>query len=170
MGTSNTGHGQRSRELRRRVVLPALLRKGSQWDETCILNMSSRGLMIHSPWGAPEGSFVELRRGGHSIIAQVMWCEGPRVGLRSEERLPVEEIMSLGQSHALQLVAVTREPRERRKRSNAGHPDARLCGRAFEFVGVVTIAIMLAIGVWTMMQQALTGPLNRVAVALDGHA
>jgi hypothetical protein len=172
MGSSKTRSGQRSRELRRRVVLPALLRTGPRWNETCILNMSSRGLMIHSPRAVPEGSLIELRRGEHSIVARVVWCDGPRLGLRSEERLPVEEIMSMGQSHALQLVAMgrePREPRERRRRSHAMALDARLCGRALEFVGVVTIAASLAIGAWAMVERALTSPLDRVTAALDAH-
>src|SRR5215218_5584495 len=91
---------QRPRELRRRVVLPARLRTGAQWSDTCILNISSRGLMIHSGREAPRGSLVELRRGEHVIIARVAWRDGARVGLCSEDRVPIEEIMSVGYSQA----------------------------------------------------------------------
>ena len=106
---------QRPRELRRRVVLPARLRTGAQWSDACILNISSRGMMIHSGRAGPEGTRVELRRGEHVIIARVMWCDGGPAGLRSDERLPVEEIMSLSQSSALQLVASGGDLVDRRK-------------------------------------------------------
>src|SRR4051794_36406877 len=85
----------RVRELRRRVVIPVRLRSVGQWSDTCILNISSRGLMIHSARTGPEGSMVELYRGDRVIVARVVWREGARVGLRSDERLPVDEIMSL---------------------------------------------------------------------------
>ena len=85
---------QRPREVRRRVVLPARLLTGVQWSDTCILNISSRGLMIHSGRVAPKGSVVELHRGDHVIVARVVWRDGARVGLQSTDRVPVEEIMS----------------------------------------------------------------------------
>jgi len=93
------------REVRRRVVLPARLRTGVQWSDTCILNISSRGLMIHSGKPAPKGSLVELRRGEHVIIARIAWRDGARVGLCAEDRVPIEEIMSVGQSQAFRLTA-----------------------------------------------------------------
>src|SRR4029078_12325215 len=96
---------QRPRELRRRVVLPARMRMDSSWCDACILNISSRGLMIHVARGAPSGDTVELRRGDHVIVARVVWRDGSRAGLHSDDRLPVEQILSLSQAPALQLTA-----------------------------------------------------------------
>ena len=159
---------ERPRELRRRVVLPARLRAGAQWSDACILNISSRGLMIQSGRAGPAGSRVELRRGDHVIVARVVWREGARAGLASDERLPVEEIMSLGQSSALQLVASDGTFVERRKEARTKFADSRLRGRAFEFAGVGAIALVLALGIWGMAQQALSAPLAKVEAALGG--
>ena len=166
MLASRNNHSQCPRELRRRVVLPARLRTGAQWSDACILNISSRGMMIHSGRAGPEGTRVELRRGEHVIIARVMWCDGGRAGLRSDERLPVEEIMSLSQSSALQLVASGGDLVDRRKSPRPRADDARLRGRAFEFVGVGAVAVTLALGIWGMAQQALARPLAAVEAAL----
>jgi len=158
---------QRPRELRRRVMLPARLRAGAQWSDTCILNISSRGLLIHSARAAPEGSIIELRRGDQVIVARVMWREGARVGLQADERLPVEQIMSLGQSKALQLTASSGAAVERRKQPRT-EVDARLRGRAIEFASVAVIAASLALTIWSMASEALARPMAAVSAALGG--
>jgi len=158
---------QRPRELRRRVMLPARLRAGAQWSDTCILNISSRGLLIHSARAAPEGSIIELRRGDQVIVARVMWREGARVGLQADERLPVEQIMSLGQSKALQLTASSGAAVERRKQPRT-EVDARLRGRAIEFASVAVIAASMALTIWSMASEALARPMAAVSAALGG--
>lgn len=155
---------KKPRELRRRVLLPARLRHGSSWSDACILNVSSRGLMIHAGRPMARGTQVELRRGEHVIVARVMWRDGGRAGLRAEDRVPVEEIIRLGQSPALQLTARTGE---RRKQPRA--PDhSRLRARTIEFAGMVVIAVSLAGGGLTMMHAAFARPLQLVAAALAG--
>jgi hypothetical protein len=168
MRASKLKHSHRSRELRRRVMLPARLRTGAQWTDTCILNISSRGLLIHSGRAAPEGSTIELRRGEHVIVARVMWRDGARVGLQCDERLPVEQIMSLGQSQALQLTASTNTMVERRHQPRPKVIDARLRGRAMEFVSVAAIAASLALTIWSMADEALAKPMAAVSAALGG--
>ena len=148
-------------------MLPARLRAGAQWSDTCILNISSRGLLIHSARAAPEGSIIELRRGDQVIVARVMWREGARVGLQADERLPVEQIMSLGQSHALQLTASSGPAVERRKQPRT-EVDARLRGRAIEFASVAVIAASLALTIWSMASEALARPMAAVSAALGG--
>jgi hypothetical protein len=160
----------RPRELRRRVLLPARMRNGGQWADACILNISSRGLMIQSARAGPEGSVIELRRGEHVIVARVVWRDGARAGLQSEQRVPVEEIMSLSGSQALQLVANEGALIDRRSRprplASASH--SRLQGRAMEFAAVLAIGAALAIGAWSTAQQAFAKPLERASAALGG--
>ena len=139
-----------------------------QWSDTCILNISSRGLLIHSARAAPEGSTIEIRRGDHVIVARVMWRDGARVGLQSDECLPVEQIMSLGQSQALQLTASPGLAVERRKQPRAIEEDSRHRARALEFVSIGVIATSLAVTVWSMADQALAKPMAVVTAALGG--
>ena len=159
---------QRPRELRRRVMIPARLRNGAAWADACILNISSRGLLVHSPRGVPQGGIVELRRGEHVIVARVVWRDGTRVGLRADDRLPVDEIISLDGAAAFQLTAPGPGQPERRKRQRPAPMDSRLRGRAMEFVSVGVIAASLAITIWSMVEQAFARPMSAVTTALGG--
>jgi hypothetical protein len=160
------GSTQKPRELRRRVILPARLRMGAHWSDACILNISSRGLMIQASRAAPEGTVIELWKGDYVIVARVVWRKGTRAGLRSEERVPVEEILSLAQSPGLQLTATTgRPPYERRKRART-HEDNRIRARIMEFASVLLIGAFFAGSAYTLVEEALARPLAAVRTAL----
>jgi hypothetical protein len=152
------------RELRRRVVVPARLRHGAAWSDACILNISSRGLMIHTGRQIANGTQVEVRRGDHVIIARVVWRDGGRAGLRAVDRIPIEEIMTLGKSPTLQLTAGFAE-----RRKNARPQErSRLRGRAMEFAAAIAISASLATAGLSMVQQAFARPVEIISAAL-GH-
>ena len=169
MNVPRKKYSQRPRELRRRVVLPARLRTGTQWSDTCILNISSRGLMIHSGRPLSQGNFVELRRGDHVIVARVVWRDGARVGLHSDERLPVGEIISFSATQTLRLIAADGAVIERRKRPRPASDDARLRGRTLQFAATAAIAASLAISVWIMAERAFARPFGLVVNALGAQ-
>jgi len=150
-------------------MIPARLRAGAQWADACILNISSRGLLIHSGRAGPEGSMVELRKGDHVIVARVVWRDGSRVGLRSDDRLPIEDILSVGDSGALRLVASEGALVDRRGRRRLSADSARLRGRAMELIGGGAISLCLVLGIWTMAREALARPMARIELALSGH-
>jgi hypothetical protein len=164
MPMSRSSKSQKSRELRRRVVLPARMRHGASWSDACILNMSSRGLLIHTSRPAPTGTQIEIRRGDHVIVARVVWRDGAKAGLRAEDRVPIEEIVTLGQSAAFQLTAAAAQT-DRRKcpRPEDGH---RLRGKALEFASVVVIGASLAGGALLLVEEAFARPLAMVQAAL----
>lgn len=161
MPTRKLSRVHKPRELRRRVVVPARLRHGSSWSDACILNVSSRGLMIHTGRPVVRGTEVELRRGDSVILARVVWRDGGRAGLRSDDRVPIEDIVTLGQSPALR-VTTTGERREQPRTDDR----SRVQGRAIEFVGVLVIAASLALAGFTMVAAAFARPLAAVTTAL----
>jgi hypothetical protein len=158
---------QRARELRRRVVMPARLRSSGGWTDACILNISSRGLMIHSSRAGPQGSVVELWRGEHVIVARVVWQDGARAGLQTDERLAVEDILSLSGSATMTLTASQGVPVDRRLRPREEF-DWRQKGRLIEFVGVVLIGCTLAVTAYGAIEQVLAPPLAMIHAALGG--
>ena len=162
MRSRTSSSRQRPRELRRRVLVPARLRHGSSWSDACILNVSSRGLMIHTGRPISHGSKVEVRRGDHVIVARVVWRDGGRAGLRTEDRVPVEDIVTLGQSPNLRLTATKGE---RRKHPRPGD-HSRLRGRLVEFGGVVLSAAALTGAGLSMVDAAFARPLAAVSAAL----
>ena len=124
--------------------------------------------MIQTARPMPVGSTIEILRGDHLILAEVMWSAAGRSGVRSEERLPVEDILSVEQSHALRLIASNGVMHEWRRTARGLKADARQQGRAMEFVAVGAIAALLAIGAWAFASHALARPLARVEAALGG--
>lgn len=162
--TAGPKRNQKPRELRRRVVVPARLRHGATWSDTCILNVSSRGLLIHTGRPIRGGNEVELRRGEHMILARVVWREGARAGLRSLERLPVEEIVLLGRVPSAPASAGTGD----RRRHPRSQQLSRLRGRAIEIAGLVGIAASLAAAGLTMVDAAFARPLTIVTATLAG--
>jgi hypothetical protein len=150
------------------VVLPARVRIGARWSDACILNLSSRGLMIRTGNGVDQGSVVEVRRGDHAIFARVIWRDGSKAGLHTDECLPVEEIMTLAQAGALQVTAADSLAMERRRKQRPIHQDSRQRARIIQFVGTIAIAVGLSMAVLSMVYQAFARPLSIIAAAFGG--
>jgi hypothetical protein len=165
MPPAQAATNQRPREWRRRVILPALLRSDGGWGNVSILNISSRGFLIHASRPTPKGSKVELRHGGFIIQARVIWRKGARAGLATESCVPIEEILSLGNGPALQLTAVERTPTDRRAAARR-HDESRLRGRLFEFVAIASVSACIGGCAFALVQVTLAQPLERVESAL----
>lgn len=167
MATRIFNQDHRPRELRRRVVLPARVRNGAAWSDACILNVSSRGMLIQSSRASSPGTQIELHRGHHVIVARVVWREGARVGLQVDDPLPVEDILSISQAPGLQLTAAPAAAAERRKKPRDLEA-SRQQSRAMEFAAVAFIGAALSAGIYTMVEAAFAQPLIAVEAALGG--
>lgn len=166
MGSLRSQPDLKPRELRRRVLLPARLRTTAGWSDACILNVSSRGLLIHAQAVTHQGATIEVRHGDHAIVARVMWREGPKAGLFAEDGVPVEDILTLSQSPTLQLTAGGGGHVERRRKPRT-HEDNRLRARAMEFAAIGFIAASLSGGLFVLVEEALARPLAYVEAALS---
>lgn len=157
---------QKPRELRRRVMLRARMRSLGGWSNACILNVSSRGLMINAgAVSALSDGSIELWHGDHLIVGTIVWRKGTRAGLRTETSVPVEAILASGEGPALQLTAPSLPSAPRKVR---GHGDSRIRARAIEFAGIGLIAASLSAGALWMAEQAFAKPLVAVEAALSG--
>lgn len=157
----------RPRELRRRVVSPAQVRFGATWTNACVLNISSRGLLLYSAQPVTEGSYIELRHGRHLIIARVIWRSGARAGLSAEKRLPVEEMAIGAQAPPARLVGAERRTREHPGRPRT-HDEARWRARALEFAGIAILGASLAAAAFALVERTFTAPLNLIRATLGG--
>ena len=157
---------EKSREWRRSVVIPARLKSGAQWSDACILNISSRGLMIHSGRAGPSGSFVERHRAGLVIVARVVWRNGAKAGLQSDEKLPVEQIMAATAQASLRLVASEGAIIERRDKIRSKSEHARALGRRLEYIVGCAVALALAMLVARSAFEMLKRPFTEVDRAL----
>jgi len=118
--------------------------------------------MIHTGRPLSRGHPVEIRRGDHIIVARVVWRDGGCAGLRSEERVPVETIMTFSHSAALELSPIQGECRKQ----PCTEDSSRLRGTAIEFAGVLVIAASLAGAALSMVEAAFAPPLAVVEAAL----
>ena len=158
------GCRRKPREERRNVVLEARLRGDRGWGQACILNLSSRGLLVYSDAPANPGSYVEVRRGEQVIVARVVWRRSNRIGLSSQEKLQLGEIVSgTAASAALQLTASNLAP-ERRKLPR--EDQSRLRARAGQFVAIAAFGASLA-GLSYVAATAILAPaMAKVTAAL----
>ena len=136
------------------------------WSDACILNVSSRGLMINAPAAlAAKGSTIELWHGDRVIVATVVWRKGSRAGLQADDRVPVDDILALSSSTTLQLTAAPWPAVDRRRKPRA-EDDSRLRARRFEFAATVLIGASLVGAAVMMIEQAFARPLDYVRSAL----
>ena len=141
----------KQREPRRSVFVGARMRLGASWGDVNILNISSRGLMLHAQQVPPRGSYLELRRGRHVIVAQVMWSKDCRFGVRTQDPLSVDAILKEPDKSAPEA----RQPREnaapverRLRRGGTSldrHEQSRMAGRTVEFACLAIAGISAAI-------------------------
>jgi hypothetical protein len=96
-----------------------------------------------------------------------MWSEAGRAGLQTEERLPVEDMLSLKQPRPPHLIASNGTLLDRSGRRRAMAHNRNVSGRAIEFVGVLVIGAVLAASGWGMAESALAAPLARLQAVLD---
>lgn len=150
------------REWRRSVLLKARMRTDEGWGDACILNISSRGLMIHAGRAADRGSVVEVRQGEHLIRARVVWRDGARIGLKADARLPVEQILSRCDCPELRLTAS--QPR----RCCETHDRSRSRSRLLELLVFIVVAGFVGATAFSLVGEALAKPLASVRSALGG--
>ena len=102
------------------------------------------------------------------IVGRVVWKDGPKAGLQSDDRVPVEQILSLTDGPVLSLSAVPSGV-ERRRRPRT-HEQSRIRSRIIEFAGVAIIAVALSSATFALVGQAFAQPLAQVRAALGPQA
>ena len=163
----------RPREPRRKVLLNARMRLGASWGNARILNISSRGLLIEGESAPPRGSYVEVRRGQHVIVARVIWTDSSRFGLFTQDPLSVEQIVSEPNRAAApcpgtDAALVERRSAARIQEAHAQRLDAsRQAGRAFQFAAMVAFGTSAAVAAYEGVQQSLACPMSQVTAALS---
>lgn len=161
------------REPRRKVMIQARMRLGASWSDACILNLSSRGMLVRGKGAPSRGAYLEIRRGHYVVVARVVWANADRFGVETQDIVPAEQLINhpdrasgterpSGSDCADRRVAT--RPSSRRHEAN------RWRARAFEF-GTVALAgaaaAFLLIGV---ISEVLDRPFVAVATALSRNA
>lgn len=157
-------------------MVPARLRSGSDWSDVTICNVSSRGLMGKASPPPAKGEYVELRHRSVIVIGRVVWSQGVRFGLRTQDKIDIAGL----------LTPASRTPeRERMERRQASRQEAaRSHGKAIAYRaetsrhiarvldwGVLALTVAVAAGiVFEMANSSLSGPLRKAQSAMEGRA
>lgn len=157
----------REREVRQPVSVPARLRVDSGWQDAVILNLSTKGLMFRCAAPVQRGHFLELRRGAHVIVAQVMWSEDGKCGAKAQGLIPIADLVLDRPSKRSKLLPVERRAAPRTSAEQA--ETARRAGRAMELVLAGFGAICAAFFIADLAFGLLHAPLAEVESALSAR-
>ena len=155
------------RETRHKVLVRARINAGAGWHDGCILNVSSRGLLLQADDPPVKGSYLEIRRGALVIVARVVWTKNHRFGVKSQDELPIDAI-----AHNIEAPVVGKGVRVGERRQSArtqvsAATRSRHQGRTMEYVFVVSLAVVAAGIVGSEVHALLAAPAEAVTAALD---
>lgn len=145
------------------------MKAAADWHDACILNISSRGMLLQAAEPPVRGSYLEIRRGPFVIVARVMWAKSHRFGVKSQDVLPIDAIV-----HDVEAPVVGEGVRvgERRVAGRAQMATAqrsRHQGRMIEYGFAIALALAGAGFVASEVQAVLTAPVEAVSLALSGQ-
>jgi hypothetical protein len=158
------------REERQKVMIRARMRAGVSWNDVAILDLSTRGLGIRAPDPPTRGTYVEICRGQHVIVARVMWTSGQRAGLQAQDVIWVQALVNEPSNDRQAPPAPSgARPSERRAKPRPAqqrHDDSRVAARALEFACIGLVGAAMAMAAFGMVEQALAQPLAQISAAL----
>ena len=161
----------KQREERQVVSLPTRLRGDHGWCDATIANVSSRGLQLRCPSPPPRSSFVELRHRGITIVGRVVWSQGGRAGIRTQDKIDIQALLAQGPARARkrgeERRATPRQGGQAIRPSLAARAEASArWARMFDWTIVAAAGIAAAVGVAGVVQSVLEAPLSEVRAAL----
>ncbi len=163
------------REQRVKCVVIARMRLNQRWNDVCIRNISTRGLLIQAAFAPPRGTYVEVCRGHHTIVARVVWAKNHRFGIQTQERLNPEALLKEPNLSAAACTskADTRPPFDRRKSPRPSQADIRwkaeqnrFLSQALQFACIGALGASAALLIFDTVSDVLSQPATVLAAEL----
>ena len=161
----------RTREARRNVMIKARMRAGTSWNDALILNLSSRGMMVRADQSPDRGSYLEIRRGPHVMVARVVWSKPGRFGVQTQDLVPADNLIGGSEevnAHAKPGCAGFQERRATPRPAAARHEGSRQRARAAEFGGIALVCGNAAMLMGSAIFEVVALPLGASQAALAG--
>ena len=162
------GLAVKARAPRQKMLVRARLKAADGWHDACIVDVSRRGAGLQAAKPPPRGSYVEIRRGTHVIIAQVVWRSGHRFGVCAQDDVVIDPVRS--NQPTCPTDRATGRPFERRRapRSTQERVDSsRLLGRRMQTLAAAMAGIGFALIAVEGAYRALAFPLGQISAALS---
>lgn len=119
-------------ELRVRAMVRARLRDACGERDVCIIDVSTKGLLLTAAVPPVRGEFVEIHIGRNRLAGQVKWSGNHRFGLSLRERVSIAAMVEGG----TQTVALARSVGQARARNSMGDAlrgNPQMLGRMVDF-------------------------------------
>jgi hypothetical protein len=165
---SAAGHFK-PRQDRRRVLIPARMKQGVSWTDVCIRNLSSRGLLLQGRCPPRPGTYVEVRRGNHIIVARVIWTKELEFGAQTQDLLSMEQIIRAPEqatSAANPAGGHTERRAAPRPSPNRSHEASRQLSSLMQYGFMIAVSVSLAAAAVAAVRNAVASPLSIVAANL----
>ena len=163
---------KKTREQRRSIFRKVKLRSEEGWTEVTISNVSSRGLMLRCSPAPAKGAFIEVRHRGMSIVGQVMWSNGSRCGVRTQDKVDTPALLS--DSPITPIIPGFKRPAAPTRRSapkickTPQDKDTRSLARMLDWSMVAAAAVGAAWFVADSAGAALEAPIHKASLAMQG--
>lgn len=152
-------------------MIKARMRAGASWSDALILNLSSRGMLVRSDRSPDRGSYLEIRRGAHVVVARVVWSSSGRFGVQTQDPVPAESLIRDPDS-APALAARANGIQERRaapRTPEKRHEASRHKARAMEFAAIVIGCGSIALLIGGLVSDMVSAPLGAAQAALAAN-
>jgi hypothetical protein len=153
-------------------MIKARVRMDSCWSDACILNLSRRGMLVRAPNIPAPGTYLEVRRGAHVIVARVIWSTPDRFGVQTQDPVPAEALIRDPDRSSPPVrpgnVGIDErraQPRHREAKQEA----SRHQGQAMEFGVLIAIGAIAAFLIGGSIVEAFADPLNIAETTLAAN-
>ncbi len=159
------------REPRRTLLADARMRLDDKWADVRIRNASAHGMMVETEAPPQRGSYIEIRRGALIVIGRVAWSRGTRFGLRSQDVIDVDALLSPAQQGSGASCKSGASGERRRDPSRLRHgPDSEARSRhiasALQYAVFGGAAIISAVTAALLVGDVLSRPFQSLSKAL----
>lgn len=157
------------REPRLNVMIKARMRAGATWGDALILNMSSKGMLVRSSQPLNRGSYLEIRRGPHVIVARVVWSRSDRCGVQTQDPIPAAALIRDPDGQTAPAKSVQPAAIERRTAARPTalrHEISRQKSRAAQFAVFAVACGFAALFAANIVSEVIAQPLETAQAAL----
>lgn len=162
------------REPRRKVLIRARMRLNGAFRDVRIRDISSKGLLLEGEFAPQRGTYLEVFRGRHLIIARVVWSQEKRFGVLAQDRMNVDAIVTEPDHSGVRATdASTGLPTERRSAPRLTSREisrraarSRHVSAAFQFGFIVVLGLSGAVTLFGVVSQSLAAPMKVVSEKL----
>ena len=156
------------------MLIPARLKQDAGWFDICIRDISPKGLLVQGASPPRRGSYVEIRRGAHVIVAKVAWAKDQQFGLTTQDIVPVDALIhrpdaaGFGRSPAPSNDARPEQRAAPRVSSEQAAARSRHMSAMIQYGFAIMFALACAVALVGFVQDSLHRSLGTVTTALAG--